>query len=274
MGWKWLLGLFVATGIISGVVWLAGDGEIIKPTVVSFDVGSKVQSRRGAEEKLEELTATASGEWAVYVYKLDSGESYGVNENEIMPAASIMKIPALAAVESRKDETWTLEEADRRTGSGPLQFLKAGTAVTVERVMGELGKKSDNTAWVMINRRLGYPAMDKVVGEWGLANTNYRELTTTAKDTGVMMQKIYEKQGLWPYLEGSIYEDRISLGISKGTRLVHKVGTDVGIWSDAGIVFAEKPFILVIMNKEVELEEAKRLVPEIARLVWHDANKD
>lgn len=265
--------MFVATGIISGVVWFVGGGkvgEIIKPTVVSFNI----KREEKAVDNIEKLVATASGEWAVYMYQLSDGESWGINENEVMPAASLMKLPALAAVATRSGETWILEEEDRRTGSGPLQFLKAGTAVTVERVMTELGKKSDNTAWVMVNRRLGYAEMDKIVEEWGLKNTNYRELTTTAEDAGQMMRKIYEKPELWPYLEESIYEDRISLGIPAGTRLVHKVGTDAGIWSDAGIVLGEEPFVLVILNKEAELEEAKRLVPEITKLVWDKANKD
>ncbi|TSC86087.1 MAG: beta-lactamase [Microgenomates group bacterium Gr01-1014_16] len=266
MNGKWLLVLFVATGVISGVVWVFSNKEIIKPTVVSFNI--KKEEKIGAD--IEKLVATASGEWVVYVYKLDSGESYGINENKIMPAASIMKIPALAAVATRSGETWILEEADRRTGSGPLQFLRAGTAISVERVMNELGKKSDNTAWVMINRRLGYAEIEKYVP----SNTNYRELTTTASDVGLMLRKIYENQELWPYLEDSIYEDRISLGLLEGVRLVHKVGTDTGIWADAGIIFGDKPFILVILNKEVEREEAGKLVPEITKLAWNDANKD
>ena len=266
MSWKWLLGLFVATGLISGVVWMFSDKEIIKPTVVSFDIKKEVKSI----DEVQKLVATASGEWAVYVYRLDDGESWGVNENEVMPAASIMKIPALVAAESRKDETWTLEEADRRTGSGPLQFLKAGSAVTVDRVMSELGKKSDNTAWVMINRRLGYKEIEKYVP----SNSNYRELTTTAADVGKMWQEMYKKPDLWPYLEKSIYEDRISLGVPAETRLIHKVGTDAGIWADSGIVLGNKPFVLVIMNKEVDQEEAVKLVPEITKLAWNDANKD
>jgi len=272
MSWKWLLGLFAATGIISGTVWVFSNKEIIKPTVVSFNIERDLPAGRQGVDELERLTATASGEWAVYVYRLSDGESWGINENEVMPAASIMKIPALVAVEGRKGETWTVEEADRRTGSGPLQFLKAGTAVTVERVMTELGKKSDNTAWVMINRRLGYSEIEKYVP----GNTNYRELTTTAADVGKMWQEMYKKPDLWPYLEDSIYEDRISLGILAGTKLIHKVGTDTNVWADSGILQCSmsntqcsiKPFILVILNKDVDRDEATKLVPEITKMVW------
>ena len=69
MSWKWLLGLFVATGLISGVVWMFSDKEIIKPTVVSFDIKKEVKSI----DEVQKLVATASGEWAVYVYRLSDG---------------------------------------------------------------------------------------------------------------------------------------------------------------------------------------------------------
>ena len=83
MSWKWLLGLFVATGLISGAVWLFSDKEIIKPTIVSFNI----ERESGRGEEMEKLIATASGKWAVYVYRLNDEESWGLNENEVMPAA-------------------------------------------------------------------------------------------------------------------------------------------------------------------------------------------
>lgn len=263
--------LFLLTGTISAGVWGISNWKGTRVIIEQESIRVEEQEERKEQEvigKIKDLVATASGSYSIYVYDLETGESYGVNESEVMPGASIMKIPALVVVESRKDETWTLEEADRATGSGPLQFLKVGTSVTVERVMDELGKKSDNTAWRMINRRIGYEEIEKKIEEMGLVNTDYRELTTTVKDVGIMMRRIYEKPDLWQYLEESIYEDRITLGLPEGTRLVHKVGTDDDIWSDAGIVVVEKPFVLVILNKGVVREEAQRLVPEITRVVW------
>ena len=223
---------------------------------------------RDVVEDIRKMTATASGTYAVYVYRLGDGRGWGVNEDEIMPGASILKLPALLAAWPKKEETWVLEKADIAAGSGPLQFLKAGTAVTVERVMTELGKKSDNTAWRMINRRLGYKEIEKEIEKMGLTNTNYRELTTTAADVGKIMRKIHEKPDLWQYLEDSVYEDRITLGLPGGTRLVHKVGTDADVWADAGMVVTEKPFVLVIMNKGVKHDEAVELVPRITRVIW------
>lgn len=254
---KWFLGLVLILGI-GWWTWNQKSQKWLDPLVASFNMPKK-------EEKiLGELRKKIDEHYAVYVYRLKDEDGYGINENQIMPAASIMKLPALIAAYEKKDETWVLEGADITSGSGPMQFMRPGTSLTVGRIMNELGKKSDNTAWVMINRRLGYKEMEKLVP----ANTNYRELTTTALDVTKMWIKIYERPELWPHLEDSIYEDRITLGIPKGTRLIHKVGTDDGVWADSGIILGGKPFILVILNKEIVREEARRTVPEITKMIW------
>ena len=85
-----------------------------------------------------------------------------------------------------------------------------------------------------------------------------------------MWQKVYgeKNEQILELLQDSIYEDRIPLGLPGGISFVHKVGTGDGVWADAGIVMADKPFILVIMNEGVDMDEAKKTVPEIAKLIW------
>jgi len=236
---------------------------------------SKIDKHEVLIEEIKEMTATASGTWTMYVYRTDGGGEYGFNQNEVMPGASIMKLPALLSIWDRVDSgqltvdsEWKIESADIAPGSGPMQFMKPGTLVTVERVMSELGKKSDNTAWRMINRRIGYEEIENRIQRIGLLNTNYRELTTTPADVGKMWMYIYTRPELWGYLEDSIYEDRISLGLPRDARLVHKVGTDAGVWIDSGIIMGKNPFILVILNEGVDRDEAQKLVPEITRRVW------
>ena len=60
----------------------------------------------------------------------------------------------------------------------------------------------------------------------------------------------------------------------------HKVGTDIDVWADAGIIKCKienvqctsKPFILVIMNEGVKRAEAGGIVPDIVRLIWQYEN--
>jgi len=291
---KLLLAVFVITGLASGFFWWRG--KVIHETVIPAEgVAVKIETEptRKVNKKqdklvadIESLVATASGRYAVSVYHLGDNSGYGINQNERMPAASLMKLPVMTAVSQmiaggqlELDDTYTLEGADRATGSGPLQFKTAGSVYTIDELLSYLGKNSDNTAWVMFNRRLGKKTMESELERLGMKDSSYDELVTTAADTVRMFEYIYKQEGeLFEYLTDSIYEDRIPVGLTgaEGVRVIHKVGTDVGVWADAGIVSCQltvencrlRPFILAILNENVKREEAQTIVPQIAKLVW------
>ncbi|KKT32582.1 MAG: Beta-lactamase [Candidatus Moranbacteria bacterium GW2011_GWF2_44_10] len=218
-----------------------------------------------------------SGEYAVGVYRLKTGENYGFNQRVEMPAASIMKVPILAAVfrkleigDLKLEDTYALKDADKQSGSGPIEFMNAGAKLTVKQLVTYMAKNSDNTAAYVLANMVGRREMEIEIERLGMKNTDFGENTTTAEDVAAMWQKIYEEknQQTLDLLQGSIYEERIPAGVPDGTRVIHKVGTDLDIWSDAGIVMAEKPFILVIMNEGVDIDRAKKLVPELTKLIW------
>jgi len=56
--------------------------------------------------------------------------------------------------------------------------------------------------------------------------------------------------------------------VPEGINVSHKIGTEVGVISDAGIVFGPKPFILVIMSQEVNEIEARKALPEITKKIY------
>jgi beta-lactamase class A len=299
---------FLITGLLSLGLWWRGKaihGKIdltglTEPLKISYVVEPTPTTETMVKKQSEKLVAdigqlvgTASGTYAFYVFRPESGVSYGLRENEVMPGASIMKVPVIVNVQEAiangrisPDDTYTMEEADRATGSGPLQFELAGKTYKISELLTYLGKNSDNTAWVMFNRRLGYDTIEDTVAEMGMTETSYRDLNTTAKDVARMFAYIYRnkaggetgKEAIWGYLSDSIYEDRISMGIPDGVDLVHKVGTDADIWSDAGVIIPKsgkiEPFILVILDKGVDRNEAANLVPEITRRVWDFESKD
>lgn len=310
---KLLMWLFILTGVISLFLWWRGkaihesgpvtntSGDmrfVIEPTRSSPGLSPSLGLRNTKKiiGEIEKLTATASGTYAVYVYHLEDKDSYGVNETLEMPGASIMKLPVIMTVmkmiESgnlKLDDKYTLEEADRAAGSGPLQYKKAGESYNLDELLGYLGKNSDNTAWVMFNRRLGKNAIQDTIDSEGLVNTDYKNLTTTGVDTARMWKFFYSgkigeenRRKIWGYLTNSIYEDRIPAGLAdtEATIVGHKVGTDIDIWADTGIVSCKlsvarckaKPFVMVIMNREVKRSEAVEIVPGMAKLIWEFEN--
>ncbi len=52
--------------------------------------------------------------------------------------------------------------------------------------------------------------------------------------------------------------------------MAHKYGRELNVISDAGIVFTEKPFVLVIMSQGIIESEANLVIPEIASLVFNE----
>lgn len=272
-------------GVVVGGVWGAGK---LWPATMTFVMKERndgkilVDKVRGSVEKLQ-------GSYGFWVENLTDGVSYGWNEEMQVEAASMIKVPIMLAVEKKIQtgeitltDKYILAERDRRTGSGPMEYYAAGTEVTIDKVMEEMGKKSDNTGAAAMTRKVGDQAILDVISELKMEDTDWEEKMTTARDMGLMWKEVYRgeilkdgKERFWNYLEESIYEDRITLGLpEEGIRLVHKVGTGDGVWEDGGFVISldssgsADPFVLVVVNKDVDMEQAKTAVAEISRLVW------
>src|SRR3989304_1798105 len=100
---------------------------------------------------------------------------------------------------------------------------------------------------------------------------------TTAYDVGLLLQKIWSKEiisensrdEIMDYLTNTIYEDWIKKGIPE-VRVAHKYGREVHVISDAGVVFAEHPFILVVMTEGIIEAEGSAFIPEFSGLVFKE----
>ena len=82
---------------------------------------------------------------------------------------------------------------------------------------------------------------------------------------GRLIPKLLNYQG---YLTDTIYESWVPEGIPDEIDVAHKFGRELHVVNDAGIVFAEEPFVLVIVSKGVVEREADEIFPELARLVF------
>jgi beta-lactamase class A len=268
--------VFVITGIMSGIFWWQGreipsqvegaDSGWFEPLNITYKVNQKkpVSTRdnsRSTSKFVSELAvdlSNAQGEYGLYVYRLNTNRGYGINEDLVFPAASIMKVPIMAAVFKAAEQGRI--ELDEPT----LEMLQA------------MGKRSDNEAPVMLSQKVGRDYVIGVMDELGMKNSDFYENTTTVSDVVALWKKLYTQnylssvhlEQMWEFLSDSIFEERITAGVPEGTRVVHKVGTDLDVWADAGIVLTDDPFVVVILNDEVNLEQAKDLVPKVVKKIW------
>jgi beta-lactamase class A len=245
--------------------------------------GDKVSSEEfsGIEMRLEERVAGLSGVYGIYVVRLADGVSYGLMENEVFQAASLIKLPVMAAVYMEADRgtinlnsKLTLTEEDKVGGSGSLSGKSVGTEYTYRELVNYMGQQSDNTAFRMVRRALGDEKVNSAIGDLGMASTSLEDNETTPVDIGRFFVELYRgdittnrrAKEIVDALTDTIYEAWIPAGIPD-FKVAHKYGREVHVVNDAGIVFSERPYVLVIMTKGVVEREADQVIPELAKIV-------
>ena len=251
------------------------------------------------KEELQRETAAFSADVAIAVEDLNSGWTIFINEEELFPAASIVKIPIMlvafsAAAEGRIDleDKLTLKAALRVGGSGTLKNQPAGIKLGVSELIGLMVSISDNSATNMLIDYLGYDYLNQRFRELGLKNTNISRMMmdfesrargienfTTAADLAFILREIYHARAISrAYSEMSLeilklqkVGDRIPANLPEDISIAHKTGLERGICHDAGIVFTPYgDFIICVLVRHTykTAQEPKRFIARIAQRVY------
>ena len=243
------------------------------------------QKAQAVKKSFIETTRGLSGVYGLYVIRLDDGSDYGVFETEVFEPASLNKLPVLATLflEVEKgnldlETKYVLKESDKISGSGTLSSKPAGTVLTYRELARALAKQSDNTAFGILKNILGKKKIEAVIEKIGMNQTVIfgQKQKTTPKDIGLFFQKLWQGQivsqksrdEILNYLTDTAYEAWLTEGIPGFVRVAHKFGRELHVVNDAGIVFSERPFVLVIMSKGVVKREADTVFPNLARIVY------
>lgn len=296
---KWVLGIFLATIIFSllslvtgnksfnfgnflGKFSLKSSSSQISPTPTPTPT---IPPKKTEEivKKISNITADLQGTYGVYVFNLSTKHSYGVNTQEVFTAASLIKLPVFYSVykeiEANKfslETKYVLTQKDKLGGAGSMQYKPAGTIYTYEQMLELMGQLSDNTAFNVFRNIVGDEKIQENIDNLGMKNTSLKENESTPEDMGLFFRKLYansiisveHRDQTLKFLTKTAYEDRIPAGVPTNIIVAHKIGNEIGVFSDAGIIFGPRPFILVIMSKDALEKEAKTALPEITQTVW------
>lgn len=234
------------------------------------------------EEKINSLTINYSGIYAAYMVDLKTGNSYGVNQKKTMQAASLIKLPVMAAFyhqveqgNENLDDVYFLKEEDKIGGSGSLVYQDVGTKYTYEELLQAMGHQSDNTAFNVVRNKLGDSLIQKYIDQIGMDDTSLEDNLTSPDDIGLFFYKLYNgdlidsdnADQLLEFLTDTIYEDWIATQV-EGSRVAHKYGREVHVINDAGIVFTKRPFVMVVMTQGVVDSEAEEILPQVIRELY------
>lgn len=237
----------------------------------------------------ENITKGLSGVYGLYIIDLNSDTHMGVYKKERFNAASLIKLPVMAAMLQEAEfgnldlsEEYQLKETDKTPGSGSLYYEKEGYIVTYGELVELMGKESDNTAFAISVNYLGEEKIERVLEQFGMVNTSRGENSTTPEDVASFFQKIYRGEVLTKpnsdmlvsYLTDTIYEEWLTPGVPEEVIVSHKYGTVPQTVNDAGIVYAEKPYIVVIVSKGVVAKEADSAFPELSKSIYNNLQID
>lgn len=251
------------------------------------------------EKTLREEVSKFKGDVGIVVRDLDTKWEIAFDKEKPLPAASLLKVPIMAAcfyaLEKRKinsGDTLRLKASDIVSGSGVLKNRPPGTTVTIEKLIKYMVSESDNVATNLLINLLGFDYLNAFFKRFGLKNTNlsrkmmdfrYRsqgvENYTTAEDMACILEKIYRRQFLNNSVSRRCLElltlqrirDRLPSRLPPDTVIAHKTGLERRILHDAGIVFTPRgDFLLCVLTKNAEnSRRAREFIAEVARNVYN-----
>ncbi|MDO8551380.1 MAG: serine hydrolase [bacterium] len=298
-GGRWIFGLLLGSILLSVGFFLWGrfaQGEGFDSTppddLISISLTNPtsvptptpiIRKTDKVVSQIKEETQNLKGGFGVYVFNLTTKQTYGLSEDEVFMAASLIKLPVLLVLYQEAeagridlDAKYVLKQADKQGGAGSMQYKPAGTVYTYRKMAELMGQQSDNTAFMVTRNLLGDEKIQTAINKLGMAKTSLRTNETSPSDIGLFFRKLYggslltreHRDELLNFLTKTAFEDRIPAGLPADVRVAHKIGSEIGVYSDGGIVFAPKPFVLVILSKGIIEREAKLALPQTTKTVW------
>lgn len=195
---------------------------------------------------------------SVIVERLNGEVVFEHGADDIVPSASVIKIPILAtslASELHGETTVTAEQLVG--GTGILQEHAADTTITWRRLAELMIAVSDNSATNAIIRGVGMEAINADLASWELSHTRLRrhmmdfeaqrrgfENTTTPREMNAILRRFAGNTEFIDILLMCEDQTTIPAGLPSGARFAHKTGTLTIVRGDAGILLGEEPLVV------------------------------
>lgn len=225
--------------------------------------------------------------YSVLVVDTKSDFRMTINDTEMFTAASVNKIPILAALyigiqknDIDPDTVITVQEEDIQDyGTGSIRYDGAGSTYTIKTLARLMMQQSDNTAaYILANHIVGMDTILSLLDDWGMTQTDMTSNKTSNSDVYMIMKKIYEgnianpayTQEMLTFFKDGEFEDRIPGLLPKTVSVYHKIGSEVGYLHDVGVVVGPTTtyYIGIFTSDITDEKEATRLMAETSKLVY------
>lgn len=250
----------------------AASGSSFGLTSSASSKGEMTPAMATAKTNVKGIVAQYGYSVAVAVVPLDGTQGFSINGDERFVAASMIKLLILAEYAAQVEAgnldpnaTRTISEDEIVGGTGEIQNRGAG-AYTYGDLALFMIMYSDNTATNALIDTLGADNINLKASELKLGNTHLNrkmmdldsnvENYTSANDVATILVQIANDTLATPSicdtLEGYLLRQTDSLGLTQGLpagiKFAHKTGSLDPIRHDGGIVFADKPYVIVVLT--------------------------
>jgi beta-lactamase class A len=284
--------LFLATAFASGPQTFAQDAKLA-----------------AAETAIKQRIVASGAEAAVYFVTLDGKAQWSLRSDEVFHAASTMKVPVMIElfhqVKQRKrklaDRLVIRNEFHSIVDGSPYSLSASDDSETdlykaegQTRTLGELCELmitvSSNLATNLLIEKLGVENIRATIRDLGAdgvvvlrgvedqkAFDQGLNNTTTARGLAVLMKAIAQGKAvdatssyaMIAILERQKFNQGIPAGLPAGIAVGHKTGEITRIHHDAAIVFARRPYVLVILVRGLAgNKQSAALMKDISRELY------
>lgn len=261
-------------------------GTIISP-IPDEQRGMTKKSPDELRKKIQEKVNNRWKNYSVYVKDYNSPFTMGINETVIFTAASVNKVPIVAALyyyagkgDIDLDERVTIQARDIQDfGTGSIRYDPPGSVYAIKTLAKLAIQQSDNTAaYVLGTYTIGFEKIQALMNQWGLTQTDMVNNKTSNRDMSILFEKIYKgeitnpasTQEMLAFFKDTDFEDRLPTLLPQTATVYHKIGNEIAVMHDAGVVADGKTtyFIGVLSTDITDEEEAKKIIAEISKLVY------
>jgi beta-lactamase class A len=282
--------------------------------LVALTLIASQPSQDALRARVQELIAKSGAEVAVAFRTLDGSHELLIDPDKPFHAASTMKVPVMielyrqaASGKLSLDEQLPIKnefhsivdgsvfQLDPGDDSDAVVYAAAGKTMSLRQLCEQMITVSSNFAANLLIERLGVENIRHTVTRLGADGMNVlrgvednkafdrgMNNTTTARGLLILMEKIAKGQAvnktadaeMAAILKRQHFNDAIPAGLPPGTVVGHKTGTITKIHNDAAIVYAPKPYVLVVLVRGIQDQKVSAaLMADISRAVWEAAEK-
>ena len=261
-----------------------------------------------ARPDVERLIQASGAEVAVAARTLDGKDQMLIQPDAAFHAASTMKVPVMIELFAQADQhrlrlddplpvrnqfasivdgsPYSLDPAE---DSDQEVYRALGGTLTLRQLCEAMIAVSSNLATNLLIEKLGVENIRRRVRKLGADGMSVLRgvedgkafraglvNTTTARGLMVLLEKIGRGKAVDRAASGEMVEilkrqrfgAAIPAGLPAGTPVAHKTGTITKIHHDAGIVYAARPYVLVVLVRGIQEEkESAALIAAITRTV-------